>query len=85
MSESTTIRIRRETRDRLNRLARVGGISAPELIAQLVDRAEADELFAQHARAFRELRDGAPSSLAAIEREDAVWHESDLASPPGPT
>lgn len=84
MSESTTIRIRSETRDRLNRLARVGGISASELIAELVDRAEADELFAQHAAAFRELRDDAPASLAAIEREDAAWHESDLASPPGP-
>ena len=82
MSESTTIRVRRETRDRLNQLAHARGLSAPELIRQLVDRAEDDQLFAQHSSAYDELRRRAPSALAEIEREDAAWEASDLTAPP---
>ncbi len=83
VSESTTIRVQRETRDRLNLLARGRGISTPELVRQLVERAEDDELFVQHANAYDELRRALPSSLNAIEREDAAWEASDLAAPPG--
>jgi predicted transcriptional regulator len=84
MSETTTIRVRRETRDRLNRLASARGMSAPELIGQLVDRAEDDELFARHAAAYDALRVTDPDLLSEIEREDEAWDRSDLTSPIDP-
>jgi hypothetical protein len=84
MSETTTIRVRRETRDRLNRLASARGLSAPELIGQLVDRAEDDELFAGHAAAYDALRATDPDLLAEIEDEDQAWERPDLASPIDP-
>ena len=83
MPDSTTIRVHRETRDRLNRLARARGVSAPDLIAQLVDLAEDDELFMRHADAYEELRRRAPELLLEIAREDGAWESSELAAPPG--
>ena len=58
---------------------------APELIGQLVDRAEDDELFAQHAAAYDALRGADPDLLGEIELEDHAWERSDLASPIGST
>jgi predicted transcriptional regulator len=84
MSETTTIRVRRETRDRLNRLASARGMSTPELIGQLVDRAEDEELFVRHAAAYEALRATDPDLLSEIEREDQAWDQSDLASPVDP-
>jgi hypothetical protein len=59
-------------------------MSAPELIGQLVDRAEDDELFARHATAYEALRAVDPDLLSEIEREDEAWDQSDLASPIDP-
>jgi predicted DNA-binding protein len=84
MSETTTIRVRRETRDRLNRLARAQGVSAPELVRRLVDRAEDDELFCRHAAAYDALRARNPDLLGQIQGEDDAWDRSDLASPIDP-
>jgi predicted transcriptional regulator len=84
MTETTTIRVRRETRDRLNRLASARGMSTPELIGQLVDRAEDDELFVRHAGAYDALLAANPDLLSEIEREDRAWEQSDLASPIDP-
>jgi predicted DNA-binding protein len=81
---TTTIRLRRETRDRLNRLARARGLPASELIGELVDRAEDEELFARHATAYEALRMSDPDLLREIELEDRAWDESDLASPADP-
>ncbi|CAN5281957.1 hypothetical protein BH20ACT16_BH20ACT16_13800 [soil metagenome] len=81
MADSTTIRVHSETRDRINRLARARGVSAPQLIGQLVERAEDDELFAQHAAAYDELRRRAPELLLEIVHEDSAWEASDLAAP----
>jgi predicted transcriptional regulator len=83
MSETTTIRVRRETRDRVNRLAKARGVSAPDLIGQLVDRAEDDELLAAHAAAYDALRTNAPELLREIESEDHAWDRSELGSPAG--
>lgn len=80
-SETTTIRVRRETRDRINRIAAVRGMSAPDLIGVLIDRAEDEELFASHAMAYESLRAEHPDLLRELEAEDCVWERSDLAAP----
>jgi hypothetical protein len=80
-SETTTIRVRRETRDRINRMAGARGVSAPDLIGLLIDRAEDDELFASHATAYENLRIGHPDLLREIEAEDGAWERSDLSAP----
>ena len=79
---TTTIRVRRETRDKINRLAEACGVSAPELVGRLVDRADEYEMFAAHANAYDALRIDEPHLLAEIEAEDAGWHASDLVPPP---
>ncbi len=78
---TTTIRVRRETRERLKRLAHSRGLSTPELIGELVARAEDDDLFARHSAAHDELRAHDPDLLAKIEQEDAAWERSDLERP----
>jgi hypothetical protein len=80
-SETTTIRVRRETRDRINRMAGARGMSAPDLIGTLVDRAEDEELFASHAAAYAILRTDHPDLLREIEAEDGAWERSDLSAP----
>ena len=80
-SETTTIRVRRDTRDRINRLAGARGMSAPDLIGVLVDRAEDDELFASHATAYETLKAVHPDLLREIEAEDGEWERSDLTAP----
>ena len=79
--ETTTIRVRRETRDRIKRLAWARGISAPDLIGTLVDRAEDDDLFARHATAYQEMSATQPDLLREIEAEDRAWDRSDLTDP----
>lgn len=59
-------------------------MSTPELIGQLVDRAEDDELFVRHAAAYDALRAADPDLLSDIEHEDHAWEQSDLASPIDP-
>lgn len=80
-SETTTIRVRRETRDRINRMAGARGVSAPDLIGALIDRAEDEELFAGHATAYETLRRDHPDLLREIEAEDGAWERSDLSAP----
>ena len=80
-SETTTIRVRRETRDRINRMAEVRGMSAPDLVGVLIDHAEDDELFASHASAYETLRTDHPDLLREIEVEDGAWERPDLSAP----
>jgi hypothetical protein len=80
-SETTTIRVRRDTRDRINRLAGARGMSAPDLIGVLIDRAEDEELFASHATAYERLKSEHPDLLREIETEDSEWEQSELAMP----
>jgi predicted DNA-binding protein len=80
MSETTTIRVGRETRERINRLAGARGVSAADLIGSLVDRAEDEELFDRHASVHAALRTEHPDLLREIEREDGVWERSDLSA-----
>jgi len=81
MARSTTIRVRSETRDRLNRLAQARGTSTPDLIGHLVDLAEDEELFARYASAYDELGHRDPELLREIVHEDSAWEASALAAP----
>jgi hypothetical protein len=71
----------RETRDRINRLAGARGLSAPDLIGILIDRAEDDELFASHASAYETSGTDHPDLRREIEAEDGAWERSDLSAP----
>jgi len=54
--ETTTLRARQTTRDRLAEIGRRRGLSMPDLLDQLADRAEEEELLAaanQHFAAHR--------------------------------
>jgi hypothetical protein len=57
------------------------GMSAPDLIGVLIDRAEDEELFASHATAYETLKSKHPDLLREIEAEDSEWERSDLAAP----
>ncbi len=78
---TTTIRVHRDTRDKINRLAAAAGLSGAELVGRLVDRAHDHALFAAHAEAYETLRRHEPHLLAEIEAEDDGWQDSDLARP----
>lgn len=62
-------------------MAGARGLSAPDLIGLLIDRAEDDELFVSHATAYETLRADHPDLLREIEAEDGAWERSDLAAP----
>jgi hypothetical protein len=59
-------------------MAGARGVSAPDLIGLLVDRAEDEELFASHATAYETLRTDHPDLLREIEADDGVWERADL-------
>jgi hypothetical protein len=85
MAEPTaTIRVRRETREHINELARRAGMTAPDLVGELVDRARSDALFAEHTAAYERLREDNPALLAQINAEDADWERADLSRPQRP-
>ena len=62
-------------------MAGARGMSAPDLIGILIDRAEDEELFASYATAYETLRTDHPDLLREIEAEDGAWERSDLAAP----
>jgi hypothetical protein len=62
-------------------MAGARGLSAPDLIGVLIDRAEDEELFANHATAHETLRTDHPDLLREIEAEDGAWERSDLSAP----
>lgn len=64
MQASTTLRVRPDTRDRLNRLAREDGVSAAALIDRLVAQEEA-------ARALRSMN----SDFERLRDDEAAWRE----------
>ena len=64
MAESTTLRVRTDTRDRINRLAKEDRVAVPELVERLVAREE-------HERALRAMND----DFGRLRRDDARWAE----------
>lgn len=59
MAATTTIRVRPETRARLNRLAQEDRVTAPELLERLVEREEHERLLTTMNREFAALREDA--------------------------
>jgi predicted kinase len=72
MSATTTLRVRPDTRDRINRLAAEDHVPAPELIARLVEKEEHERLLRAMNDDFGRLREDA-TRWAAFEGETAAW------------
>lgn len=82
MAETTTIRVRRETRDQIRQLAESRGVTTADLVRDLVERAGDDAALAEHAAAYERLREGDADHRRAIEHEDGLWEQADLGAPP---
>jgi hypothetical protein len=52
VAATTTVRVREQTRRALAAIAKREGTTIPEVVARLVERAEADEILAAHDRAI---------------------------------
>ncbi|HVE67520.1 MAG TPA: hypothetical protein VNB64_02955 [Solirubrobacteraceae bacterium] len=72
MAATTTLRVRPETRDRLNRLAREDRVTAPELIDRLVQKEEQHRLLLGMNEDFARLRRD-PDAWAGFEAEIDAW------------
>ena len=72
MPATSTLRVRIDTRDRLNRLAREDGVSAPELLERLVHQEEDARLLRAMNDDFARLR-GDASAWARFRTETDAW------------
>jgi predicted DNA-binding protein len=75
VSASTTVRVSRETRERLARLAKASGLTTAELIAELTRRAEEDTLLDRmnaHYQALHEDPEAWEAHVDERERWDAT-------------
>lgn len=72
MPATTTLRVRPDTRDRLNRLAQEDRISAPDLLDRLVEREEQERLLKAMNDDFRRLR-GDEAEWEDFKAETAAW------------
>ena len=75
MAATATVRIRPETRDRLRRLSRDRGLSAPDLLEALIRDAEDDQILTEHEAAMERLM-GDPQQAASYRAEVEVWDET---------
>ena len=69
---TTTLRVRPDTRDRLNRLAQEHRLSAPEMLDRLVEREERERLLQAMNDDFDHLRRDR-SAWAEFKAETAAW------------
>lgn len=69
---SSTMRVRPRTRARLRDLAEGEGRSVPDLLDELVERAEDRRMLAQHNAAMNRLREN-PDAWAAWKAEVDAW------------
>jgi hypothetical protein len=72
MAATTTLRVRPDTRDRINRLAAEDHIAAPELIERLVEKEERERLLRAMNDDFGRLRNDR-KRWATFEAETAAW------------
>jgi hypothetical protein len=75
MSASTTVRVRPETREAIARLSERRGLSAGDLLSELVAREEENELLGAMNEDFAALRRDA-SQWRALAREREVWERT---------
>jgi predicted DNA-binding protein len=80
MSETTTIRVSSETRDRLNALARRRGVPASELVTALVSEADDRALLAEAEEGWERLAADV-ETLTAYRAETADLHGFDAGLP----
>jgi len=69
---STTVRVTRETRERLARLAESRGLTTPDLIEELAKRSEEDALLDRMNAHYEALRSD-PSAWEEHVRERELW------------
>jgi predicted transcriptional regulator len=69
---TTTLRVRPDTRDRLNRLAQADKLSAPDMLDRLVEREERERLLMAMNDDFESLR-GNESAWEEFKAETAAW------------
>ena len=69
---TTTLRVRPDTRDRINRLAKEDSVTAPDVIDRLVDKEEQDRLLAAMNSDFDRIR-GNEVAWADFKAETAEW------------
>ena len=72
MAPTTTVRVRPETREAIARLCESRGVSAAEYLAELVARAEEDQLLAAMNDDFRDLKLD-QTGWSRFEDERAGW------------
>jgi len=72
MAATTTLRVRPATRDRLNRLAKAAGVSAPDFLDRLVQREEEDRMLREMNEDFERLRQD-KAAWEEFQRETALW------------
>jgi hypothetical protein len=72
MAATATVRIRPETRDRLRRLSRERGLSAPDLLEALIRDAEDNQILAEHDAAMERVM-ADPQQAASYRAELEVW------------
>lgn len=72
MAASTTVRVTRETRERLARVSAARRVSTPNLIGELALRAEEDLLLEQMNGHYAELREDGPAWAEHV-RERERW------------
>ena len=75
MARSTTVRVRGETREAIARLSDRRGVSAAELLSELVAREEENELLGAMNEDFAALGRDA-TAWRALAEERAVWEQA---------
>ena len=79
MAATTTLRVRPQTRDALNRLAKDDNISAPELLERLVAREEEERLLRAMNSDFAALR-ADPTAWRDFKAETDAWDAASAAT-----
>jgi hypothetical protein len=83
MAATTTLRVRPETRDRINRLAREDRVAAPELIDRLVEKEEQERQLLAMNQDFDRLRQD-EAGWAAFKAETDAWDTTSADADAGP-
>jgi hypothetical protein len=75
MAATATVRVTPETRERLKRLSHDRGLSTPELLDRLTQRAEEDQMLADHTIAIAQVM-AEPESAALYRAELSDWDDT---------